>query len=76
MDAFYKAGLILKNPALSPSDIKSEVVFSNTATGTQDDEEDLSELFNDEVKDNKDHQGTSIGAEGPTGVETTLSDGE
>ena len=52
MEAFSQAGLILQNPALSPCEIKPEVVFSNTADGARDkDEEDLSELFDDEVKD-------------------------
>ena len=49
------------------------MVFSNTDNGARDNDEDLSELFNDEVKDKQDMDGS---AEGPGGVEVTLSDGE
>ena len=73
MDAFSRAGMILRNSALSPCEIKPEVVFTNTAAGTQDAEEDLSELFDDKVQDNP---GGSSSADGPAGVEVTLSDGE
>ena len=76
MDAFWQAGLTQTNPALSPCVIKSEMVFSNTAQGTQDEDEDLSDLFDHEVKDGQNDQGTRDVAEGPNGVETTLSDGE
>ena len=75
-DAFWQAGLIQTKPALNPCDIKSEVVFSDTAQGTQDGDEDLSDLFGHEVKDGQNDQGTRDVAEGPNGVETTLSDGE
>ena len=66
--------MIKRNPALSPCITKPEVVFSNTADGVRDeDKEDLSELFNDKVSDEQDMGGT---AEGPAGVEATLSEGE
>ena len=62
--------MIVQNPALSPCGTKHEVVFSNTAAGTQDaEEEDLSELFGDKVKDDQ-------GGSGHDSQEVTLSDGE
>ena len=74
MGAFYEAGMISRNPALSPCEIKPEVVFSTTADGLQaEDKEDLSELFNDEVEDNQNVDGS---AESSGGVEVTFSDGE
>ena len=60
----------LQKPALSPCETKPAVVFSNTAAGTQDaEEEDLGELFGDEVKDDQ-------GISGHDSQEVTLSDGE
>ena len=76
MDAFCKAGLISRNPVLSPSPVHPEVVFSNTADGPGgEDEEDPSDLFGQEVNDTR--VGTIAGsAVDPNGVEVTLSEGE
>ena len=63
----------MQNSALRPCESQLEVIFSNTGNGVRDDKEDLDELFGDEVKDNQDMGGS---AEGPGGVENTLSDGE
>ena len=73
MGTFCTAGLIMQNSALRPCESQLEVVSSNTGNGVRDDKEDLDELFGDEVKDNQDMGGS---AEGPGGVEVTLSEGE
>ena len=73
MGAFYTAGLIMQNSALRPCESQLEVIFSNTGDGVRDDTEDEEDLFGNKVKDNQDMSGS---AEGPGGVENTLSDGE
>ena len=48
VDAVYKAGLISRNPVLSPTPLKPEVVFSDTADGPGGEyEEDFGDLFDD-----------------------------
>ena len=63
----------MQHSALRPCESQLAVIFSNIGDGVRDDKADLSELFGDEVRDNQDMGGS---AEGPGGVENTLSDGE
>ena len=67
----------MRKSALRPRNPHSEVVFSTTGEGTQDeDKEDLAEPFNGEADDAQEDKAIAGSVENPSGIEVTLSDGE